>query len=72
MADEYYDTRQRIVEKMTITQNADGNLAGKWERMRGAEKNTISNLKFADGKLTFTRTGKMGGNGFYNRPSRAP
>jgi hypothetical protein len=54
---------REIVEKMTITQNADGNLAGKWEGMRGGET-TISNLKFADGKLTFTRTGKMGGNDF--------
>lgn len=54
---------REIVEKMTITQNADGNLAGKWEGMRGGE-NTISNLKFADGKLTFTRTSKMGGNDF--------
>ncbi|MGB7582695.1 MAG: hypothetical protein WBL85_09650 [Sedimentisphaerales bacterium] len=54
---------REIVEKLTITQNADGNLAGKWEGMRGGE-NTISNLKFADGKLTFTRTSKMGGNDF--------
>jgi hypothetical protein len=54
---------REIVDKMTITQNADGNLAGKWEAARGADT-TISNLKFADGKLTFTRTGKMGGNDF--------
>jgi hypothetical protein len=54
---------RKIVDKMTITQNPDGTLAGKWEAMRGGE-NTISNLKFADGKLTFTRTGKMGGNDF--------
>ncbi len=54
---------REIVDKMTITQNPDGNLAGKWEGMRGGE-NTISNLKFADGKLTFTRTTKMGGNDF--------
>ena len=54
---------REIVEKMTITQNPDGTLAGKWEAMRGRE-NTISNLKFADGKLTFTRTSKMGGNDF--------
>ena len=51
---------REIVEKMTITQNADGTLAGSWEGMRGGE-NTISNLKFADGKLTFTRTSKMSG-----------
>jgi hypothetical protein len=54
---------REIVEKMTITQNQDGTLAGKWEGMRGGE-NTISNVKFADGKLTFTRTSKMGGNDF--------
>jgi uncharacterized protein (DUF2147 family) len=51
---------REIVEKMTITQNAEGTLAGKWEGMRGGE-NTISNLKFDDGKLTFTRNSKMGG-----------
>ena len=54
---------REIVDKLTITQNPDGNLAGKWEGMRGGET-TISNLKFADGKLTFTRTSKMGGNDF--------
>ena len=54
---------REIVEKMTITQNADGNMTGKWEAARGGE-NTISNLKFADGSLTFTRTSKMGGNDF--------
>ena len=54
---------REIVEKMTITQNADGTLAGKWEAARGGE-NTISNLKFAEGKLTFTRTSKMGGTDF--------
>ncbi|MGA2070418.1 MAG: hypothetical protein ABSG97_03640 [Sedimentisphaerales bacterium] len=54
---------REIVEKLTITQNQDGTLAGKWEAARGGE-NTISNLKFAEGKLTFTRTSKMGGNDF--------
>jgi hypothetical protein len=54
---------REIVDKMTITQNADGTLAGKWESMRGADS-SISNLKFADGKLTFTRTTKMGGTEF--------
>jgi len=54
---------REIVDKMTITQNQDGTLAGKWKGMRGGE-NTISNLKFAEGKLTFTRTTKMGGNDF--------
>ena len=54
---------REIVEKMTITQNPDGTLAGKWEAARGGE-NTISNLKFAEGKLTFARIGKMGANEF--------
>jgi hypothetical protein len=54
---------REIVEKMTITQNPDGTLAGKWDSARGAET-AISNMKFADGKLTFTRTSKMGGNDF--------
>lgn len=54
---------REIVDKMTITQNQDGSLAGKWEGLRGGE-NTISNLKFADSSLTFTRTTKMGGNDF--------
>jgi hypothetical protein len=46
------------VEKLTITKNADGTLAGKWEGRRG--QSTISGLKFEGGKLTFTRTSKMG------------
>jgi hypothetical protein len=54
---------REIVDKMTITQNQDSTLSGKWEGMRGGE-NIISNLKFADGKLTFTRTTKMGGTDF--------
>ncbi len=60
---------REIVEKMTITQNADGTLAGKWEAARGGE-NTISNLKFADGKLTFTRTSKRAAP-IFHLPSRA-
>jgi hypothetical protein len=49
---------REIVEKLTITKNADGTLAGKWEAQRG--ENTISDVKFEAGKLTFTRTGKFG------------
>jgi hypothetical protein len=49
---------REIVEKLTITKNADGTLAGKWEAQRG--ENTISDVKFEGGKLTFTRTGKFG------------
>jgi hypothetical protein len=49
---------REIVEKLTITKNADGTLAGKWEAQRG--ENTISDVKFEVGKLTFTRTSKFG------------
>ena len=48
---------REIIEKLTITENADGTLAGKWEARRG--ENTISDVKFEDGKLTFTRIGKF-------------
>ncbi len=41
-------------DKLTITKNADGSYAGKWEGMRGESK--ISNMKFEGGKLTFIRT----------------
>lgn len=49
---------REIVEKLTITKNADGTLAGKWEAQRG--ENTISDVKFEGGKLTFKRTSKFG------------
>ncbi|MBN1392806.1 MAG: hypothetical protein JW947_08400 [Sedimentisphaerales bacterium] len=48
---------REIIEKLTITENADGTLAGKWEAQRG--ENTISNVKFEGGKLTFTRVSKF-------------
>jgi hypothetical protein len=50
---------REIVEKLTIAKNADGTLAGKWETQMG--ENTISDVKFEGGKLTFTRTSKFGG-----------
>jgi hypothetical protein len=53
---------REIVENLTITKNADGTLAGKWEAQRG--ENTISDIKFEGGKLTFTRTSKFGGREF--------
>ncbi|MFH1369707.1 MAG: hypothetical protein ABII09_00225 [Planctomycetota bacterium] len=49
---------REIVDKLTITKNEDGTLAGKWEGQRG--ESTISNMKFEAGKLTFTRTIKFG------------
>ena len=47
------------VEKLTVTKNADGTLAGKWVGQRGESK--ISNMKFEGGKLTFIRTSEFGG-----------
>ena len=49
---------REIVEKLTITKNEDGTLAGKWAGQRG--ESVISNMKFEGGKLTFTRTVKFG------------
>lgn len=49
---------REIVEKLTITKNADGTLAGKWEGQRG--ESIISDVKFEEGKLTFTRTIRFG------------
>jgi hypothetical protein len=46
-------------DKLTITKNADGTLAGKWESQRGESK--ISNIKFEGGKLTFIRASDFGG-----------
>jgi hypothetical protein len=48
---------REIVEKLIISQNADGTLAGRWEAQRG--ENTISDVKFEGGKLTFIRTIKF-------------
>ncbi len=42
---------------LVITKNADGSLAGKWESNYG--QNTISDMKFENGKLTFKRKTKM-------------
>jgi hypothetical protein len=47
------------VEKLIITKNADGTLAGKWEGRRGESK--ISNMKFEGAKLTFIRASDFGG-----------
>jgi len=49
---------REFVEKLIITKNADGTLAGEWKAQRG--ENTISDIKFEGGKLTFTRTSKFG------------
>jgi hypothetical protein len=54
-----------FIEKLTITKNADGTLAGKWESQIG--ENIISNIKFEAGKLTFTRINKIGDRKFMLR-----
>jgi len=49
---------REMVDKLTITKNADNSLSGNLVSQRG--ESTISNVKFNAGKLTFTRTSKMG------------
>jgi hypothetical protein len=45
-----------INAKLTISQKQDGTLEGKWDE---EGEHTISDLKFQDGKLTFTRDSKI-------------
>jgi len=52
---------REVVEKLTVTKNADGTLAGKWVGQSQRGESTISYLKFDAGKLTFTRTSNFGG-----------
>jgi hypothetical protein len=49
---------REIVDKLSITKDANGVLAGKWTGQRG--ESTISNMKLEGNKLTFTRKSKMG------------
>ncbi len=42
---------------LIISENPDGSLAGKWTKEQG--EHTISNTKFNDSKLTFTRKSKL-------------
>lgn len=49
--------QREVTAKMTISRNADGTLAAKWESERG--ESTISDVKFDAGKLTFTRKTKF-------------
>ncbi len=48
---------REITGKLTISEGADGAMAGKWDAEYG--EHTISNVKFEDGKLTYTRKVKM-------------
>jgi hypothetical protein len=53
-----FDAGGRQIEaKLTVSKDPNGTLVGKWDE-EGEHK--ISNLKFEDGKLTFTRQSKIG------------
>ncbi len=47
-----------VIDKMTVTKNEDGSLAATWVSERG--ENTIADLKCEEGRVSFTRKGKMG------------
>jgi len=48
---------REIIGRLIISEKPDSTLAGKWDADYG--EHTISNVKFEDGKLTFTRNSKM-------------
>lgn len=45
---------REYVSTLTVKADKDGKLSGQWQNQRGQSE--ISDLKFAEGKLTFTRT----------------
>jgi hypothetical protein len=47
---------REMTGKLTISGKADGTMAGKWDAARG--EHVISNVKFQNGKLSFTRNSK--------------
>jgi len=49
---------REITGRLTISENPDGTLAGKWDAESG--EHAVSNVKFGDGKLTYTRKSKFG------------
>lgn len=49
---------QEITGRLTISEKPNGTLAGKWEAEFG--EHVVSNVKFKDGKLTYTRKSKFG------------
>jgi len=54
-----YNVGEReITGRLTILQKPDGRLAGKWDAEFG--EHVVSNVKFQDGKLTYTRKSKYG------------
>ncbi|UCG56419.1 MAG: hypothetical protein JSU70_16345, partial [Phycisphaerales bacterium] len=54
-----YSIGERDIKgRLTISENADGALRGKWSGERG--EHSIANVKCEDGKLSFSRTSKFG------------
>lgn len=49
---------REITGRLTISEKPDGTLAGKWDAESG--EHAVSNVKFEDGKLTYTRKSKFG------------
>jgi len=49
---------REITGRLIISGKPDGKMAGKWEAEFG--EHTVSNVKFQDGKLTYTRKSKFG------------
>ncbi|MHC4534632.1 MAG: hypothetical protein ACYS6K_11825, partial [Planctomycetota bacterium] len=47
---------RKMTGKVTISQEPDGTMKGKWDAARG--EHVISNVRFQDGKLSFTRNSK--------------
>ena len=47
---------REMTGKLTLSGKPDGTMTGKWDAARG--EHTISNVKFAGGKLSFTRNSK--------------
>lgn len=53
-----FDVGEReITDRLIISEKPDGTLAGKWKAERG--EHVISNVKFQDGKLTYTLKSKF-------------
>jgi hypothetical protein len=48
-----------ITGRLIISENPDGSLAGKWDYGREEITAVITNIKFKDGKLSFTRKAKL-------------
>ncbi len=48
---------REITGRLTISEKPDGTLAGKWDAEFG--EHAVSNVKFQDGKLTYTRKSKF-------------